>query len=195
MTQAKRRNKTRKKPARKRANHSSWGMLTIGLISGSVLAALIFGTQGGDNGGFGSGLKTLFRQAANSPAESKIEKPIAAKHSPKPKLDFYTVLPRIERIIQDDPPPPEQKKTAVKDEKAWYVLQVASYQGFNDADRLKARLTINGFDAAVQKVTIEDKIYYRVRLGPYDSQRKLKNVKQALGELGYAGMSLKITNP
>lgn len=195
MTQAKRRNKTRKTPARKRANHSSWGMLAIGLISGSVLAALILGTQGGNNDGFGSGLKTLFRQASNTPAETKNEKTITTKQSPKPKLDFYTVLPRIERIIPDDPVPREKKKTAVKNDKAWYVLQVASYQGFNDADRLKAQLTINGFDAAVQKVTIEDKVYYRVRLGPYDNQRKLKNVKQALGELGYAGMSLKITNP
>jgi len=170
-------------------------MLAIGLISGSVLAALILGTQGGNEGGFGSGLKTLFRQASNAPAETRNEKTITTKQSPKPKLDFYTVLPRIERIIPDDPVPREKKKKAVKNDKAWYVLQVASYQGFNDADRLKARLTINGFDAAVQKVTIEDKVYYRVRLGPYDSQRKLKNVKQALGELGYAGMSLKITNP
>ena len=75
------------------------------------------------------------------------------------------------------------------------MLQVAAYQSFEDADQLKAKLTINGFDVRVQKVTIEDKQYFRVRLGPFESQRKLKNVRQELADLGYNGVSLKVTDP
>ena len=172
-------------------------MLIIGLVSGSVLAALILGTQDSSKSGFGSGLKTLIRQiSTTAPVKTEVSK-AAGRESPKPTLDFYTVLPKIERIIPDDPAPsPDHKKEeSAADRKSWYVLQVASYQSFSDADRLKARLTLSGFDAVIQRVTIEDKEYYRVRLGPYENQRKLKNVKQDLGELGYAGISLKITEP
>lgn len=175
-------------------------MLIIGLVSGSVLAALILGAQDGSKSGFGSGLKTLFEQISSAAPEQKEATKATGGEAPRPELDFYTVLPKIERIIPDDPAPArdddgDDKEEPTQSRKSWYVLQVASYQSFNDADRLKAQLTISGFDAVIQKVTIEDKEYYRVRLGPYESQRKLKNVRQDLGELGYAGISLKITEP
>lgn len=170
-------------------------MLIIGLISGSVLAVLILGTQDGSKSDFGSGLKTLFKQTSATTRKKAEASKTVGQEAPRPKLDFYTVLPKIERIIPDEPAPMDKPVKQNKDRKSWYVLQVASYQSFNDADRLKAQLTISGFDAVIQKVTVEDKEYFRVRLGPYESQRKLKNVKQDLGELGYAGISLKITEP
>lgn len=199
MTQAARRKKSGKKSTRSRGG-SSWGMLIIGLISGIVLAALILGTQDASKSGFGSGLKTLFNKITVKTPEISESSKIGGEEDPRPRLDFYTVLPKIERIIPDEPEPEpapaEKKKEQDKKRKSWYVLQVASYQNFHDADRLKARLTISGFDALIQKVTVEDKEYYRVRLGPYESRRKLKNVKQDLGELGYAGgILLKVTEP
>ena len=196
MAQANRRRRTRKKSKRKRGSGSSWGMLIIGLVSGSVLAALILGAQEGNRYGFGSGLKTLFKQGTKSPEKNVEQKTVKTEQVPKPKLDFYTVLPQIERIIPDQVPT-ESKDEDKEEEKAWYVLQAASYESFNDADRLKAQLTINGFDATVQKVAIEDKgVYFRVRLGPYSSKRKLKNVKQQLEEMGIrGGISLRVTEP
>lgn len=196
MAQAARNKKTGSRSTRRRGG-SSWGMLIVGLISGLVLAALILGPQDGSKTGFGSGLKTLFNRIATSAPEKPEAGKAAHQESPRPKLDFYTVLPKIERIIPDEPSPPpvESKEAPVESRRSWYALQLASYQNFEDADRLKAQLTISGFDAAIQKVTVEDKEYFRVRLGPYESQRKLKNVKQDLGEMGYSGISLKITEP
>ena len=179
-------------------------MLLIGLISGLVLAALILGSQDGSRSGFGSGLKTLFNKLSTAAPEQTESKVSAGVESPRPKLDFYTVLPKIERIIPDDPTPEDPVPDAVESDtdaprvegrKSWYVLQVASYQSFNEADRLKAQLTLSGFDAVIQRVSVENREYFRVRLGPYESQRKLKNVKQDLGELGYSGILLKITQP
>ena len=195
MAQANRRRRTRK-PNRKRGSGAPWGMLIIGLISGSVLAALILGAQEGNKYGFGSGLKTLFTKEKTTPRKNIEKQAAKAEQIPKPKLDFYTVLPKIERIIPD-PVSEESKDKDKEEEKVWYVLQAASYESFNDADRLKAQLTINGFDATVQKVTIEDKgVYFRVRLGPYSSERKLKNVKQQLEEMGITGgISLRLTEP
>ena len=198
MAQAARRKKSGSKSSRRRGK-SSWGMLFVGLISGIVLATLIAGSRDGSNSGLGSGLKTLFnKMTASAPRETGASAS-DPRESPRPKLDFYTVLPKIERIIPDEPEPAparsRDKEQPGETRKSWYVLQVASYQNFGDADRLKAQLTISGFDAVIQKVTVEDKEYYRVRLGPYESQRKLKNVRQDLGEMGYSGISLKITEP
>lgn len=171
-------------------------MLAIGMISGSILAALLLGAQEGSKYGFGSGLKTLFRQNAETPIKSDKKQDVEKAQPLKPKLDFYTVLPKIERIIPPETVPPEQPAQAEAEKKVWYVLQAASYSSFNEADRLKAQLTISGFDATVQKVTIDKGVYFRVRLGPYASQRELKNVRQQLEEIGIrGGLSLKVTEP
>ena len=195
MAQASRRRKSSKKPARKSRGGSSWGMLIIGLVSGSVLAVLILGAHEGNRYGFGSGLKTLFTPAPRPPAAGGREQTGSERQQTKPTLDFYTVLPKIERIISD-PASPVDHVRETEDESAMYVLQIAAYENFNDADRLKAQLTITGYDAAIQKVTIDEKVYYRVRLGPYKSRRRLKNVKQELAELGIkGGMQLRVTDP
>ena len=102
---ARRKSKSRSKSGGKRMNSSSWGMLIIGLVSGSVLAALLISSQGGTYGGFGSGLKALFERVTDPGAEIEQEQNVATQASPRPKLDFYTVLPKIERIIPDDPRP------------------------------------------------------------------------------------------
>ena len=172
-------------------------MLVVGLLSGLVLAALILGSREDNRSGFGSGLKTLFnRISATAPQETGAKEAVS-RDSPRPKLDFYTVLPQIERIIPDDPTPSsrESRPEAPDSRKSWYVLQVASYQSFEDADRLKARLTLSGFEPVIQRVTVEEKEYYRVRLGPYENQRILKNVRQDLAAMGYPGIALKITEP
>ena len=171
-------------------------MLIIGLVSGSVLAVLLLGAQEGNRYGFGSGLKAFFSKLAEAPVQRTEEKSAKKDETPKPKLDFYTVLPKIERIIPDEPETSKKPVEPKKPKKVWYVLQAASYTNFNEADRLKAQLTISGFDATVQKVTIDKGTYFRVRLGPYSSQRELKNVRQKLEDLGITGgLSLKVTEP
>lgn len=169
-------------------------MLLIGLVSGAVLAVLILGVQDGNNYELGSGLKTLF--TSREPPPQEIETHIVkTERTDKPELDFYTVLPKIERIISD-PVVPEPSRREKQEENVRYVLQVASYTSFKEADRLKAQLTITGFEAAIQKVTIEDKgVYYRVRIGPFESKRKLKNIEQELAEQGIQGISLRVTDP
>jgi cell division protein FtsN len=195
MAQAARSRKSRQPRRRRGSGGAPWGMLLVGLVSGLVLAALILGAQEGNKQGFGSGLKAWFKLQSTTAKEDVETKPGQVVSPPKPKLDFYTVLPKMERIISD-PGLPNDKAEENSGGDARYVLQLASYESFDDADRLKAQLTINGYDAQVQKVTIEEKTYYRVRLGPYQSRRKLKNVKQELAGLGITGgMLLRITDP
>lgn len=49
-----------------------------------------------------------------------------------------------------------------------FVIQVGSYRSFEDADRIKATLALNGSETYIQKVSIEGRgDFYRVRMGPF----------------------------
>lgn len=46
-------------------------------------------------------------------------------------------------------------------------LQTGSFQSAADADNQKAKLALMGAEAEVQQVMLQDKVWYRVRLGPF----------------------------
>ncbi|MBW1855751.1 MAG: SPOR domain-containing protein, partial [Deltaproteobacteria bacterium] len=72
-------------------------------------------------------------------------------------------------------------------------LQAASYSSFNDADKLKAKLALNGLTSRIEKISVDGKgQFYRVRLGPYSSTRTKKDVVKRLGALGIKPLHLKV---
>lgn len=67
-----------------------------------------------------------------------------------------------------------------------FWLQAGSFSGESDADNLKARLALAGWEAQVQKSEVPDKgTRYRVRLGPYDNTDELNRVKGELARRGF----------
>jgi hypothetical protein len=44
----------------------------------------------------------------------------------------------------------------------WFILPI------RDAERMKASLALKGIRAHIEKVSVNDKTYYRVRSGPYN---------------------------
>lgn len=117
---------------------------------------------------------------------------------PKSKFDFYTILPETETRLPDR----EEKKPAktakpeapAVPEEVSYVLQAGSFNNFDDADNLKAKLALQGLPAQIQKVVIEGKgEYHRVRLGPYDKLETLDAANQQLNKMGIKAMRLKVT--
>ncbi len=194
MAQARRQGKQKRKPTRH--GGASWSMLLVGLVSGAILTTLFLGARSGDDARWGSGLKTLFQSKPAAPAvpATRPDPRSDGATGPKPKLDFYTVLPEIERVIPEsdfgrvDDPRPQRKPAS-------YILQAASYRNYADADRLKAKLALAGHEAQVQKVAVQGKgVYYRVRLGPFPDKRKLKNAKQQLAKLGINALPLKLSS-
>lgn len=97
---------------------------------------------------------------------------------PKPRFDFYTILPEMEVVVPDPEPeevaPPKAapggvvKPPVVKISAADYMLQMGSFRKLSDADRLKASMALVGLEAEIQKVIINDgDTFHRVRSGPY----------------------------
>ena len=49
-----------------------------------------------------------------------------------------------------------------------YLVQAGSFQNAEDAEKLKARLALGGFEASIVRVNIPEKgLWHRVRLGPF----------------------------
>lgn len=138
------------------------------------------------------GLAALF--ASNKkPAEPEEKKP-EAERPPKPKFDFYTILPEFETVL---PEPKSSSKKTAKSEPVEvgvnYILQAAAYTSSEDADRLKAKLVLNGMEPHIEKITIGDKgRYYRVRLGPYTSLDTLDAANTKLAGLGIKALRIKV---
>jgi cell division protein FtsN len=111
-----------------------------------------------------------------------------------PKYDFYTILPEIETVLPDKETSAARKPGgAATPANVSYVLQAASFARFEDADHLKAKLTLNGLVAHIQKIVIEGKgEYHRVRLGPYSNLDELDAADQRLRALGIRGLRLKL---
>ncbi|WP_260294347.1 SPOR domain-containing protein [Sedimenticola hydrogenitrophicus] len=124
-----------------------------------------------------------------APRETLAERepePPKAQSAPKPRFDFYTILPEMEVVVPD--PEPEVEKASVAATpangaapvvsagprsaaaSAYYMLQMGSFRKFTDADKLKASLALVGIEAEIQKFTLDGgEVFHRVRSGPYTS--------------------------
>lgn len=168
-------------------------MLAVGLVCGAILAALYMGSRENEPGRFGSGIRSLLRKErapepqATAPPDEKKTKP-----APKVKLDFHEVLPTLGEdfsesdVVTDDEPVEERPDRR-------YILQAGSYKSDRDAEEMKARLALAGFEAVIQRVNIRYKgTYYRVRMGPYDSKRKVLLDRKRLGKLGINALAIRM---
>lgn len=103
----------------------------------------------------------------------------------KPKFDFYKILPGGEEPVS------EKELDAVArsqqpDSNDVYFLQAGSFQNPADADNLKARLAVLGFESSVEPTALPDKgTWYRVRLGPF---RRIDELNKARSQLALNGV-------
>ena len=140
---------------------------------------------------------------------------------PKPRFDFYTLLPEMEVVIPEQeitealkqPPaaaaaPVEEIKAApaaspapkaapakpVKAASGTFYLQVGSFRNGVQAERFKAELAMQGMQTSIQTVTINNKdTYHRVRVGPFHDFDTLDKTRQSLKKKGIDSTPIKVT--
>jgi cell division protein FtsN len=61
-----------------------------------------------------------------------------------------------------------------------YVLQAGSYRQQAEADRIRAQLKMQGIDANVQRVAVDDDVWHRVRIGPITDLAELNRLRARL---------------
>lgn len=93
------------------------------------------------------------------------------------------VRPPEEKTVEDRKP--EAEPTLKKP----IYLQAGSFQNVAEADNQKARLALMGVEARIQQVMLQDKVWYRVRLGPYP---RMDEVNILRGELARQGIDARV---
>lgn len=112
----------------------------------------------------------------------------------KTRFDFYTILPGSESKVttedinvKEDHPQPAVQYT--------YFLQVGAFQTEEEADNMKAKLALQGFEALVQTATIPDKgVWHRVRVGPLNNLDQINKTKNDLASNGFKSDLIKVNS-
>jgi cell division protein FtsN len=90
--------------------------------------------------------------------------------------NFEVVVPEREQDVRRDAPASEVRKEGA------YVLQVGSYRDFKEADRVRAQLALQGIESKVQRVSVDNDTWHRVRVGPITDLKELNRVRDRLRE-------------
>jgi len=135
------------------------------------------------------------KKSSDSNDDTEIQKPADSNaqnnnKDDKTRFDFYTILPGSEsKVTTEDikQPQPVVQYT--------YYLQVGAFQTEEEADNMKAKLALQGFEALVQTATIPDKgVWHRVRVGPLNSLDQINKTKNDLASNGFKTDLIKVNN-
>ncbi|RMG30722.1 MAG: hypothetical protein D6721_03085, partial [Gammaproteobacteria bacterium] len=102
--------------------------------------------------------------------------PPAAPPASSSPYAFYHLLPRMEVVVPEEELGAARRGTAparAGNEAARYELQVGAFRTHRQADALKARLALLGFEARIQRIRTAQGTWHRVRLGPFASLREV----------------------
>ena len=84
------------------------------------------------------------------------------------------------------PPPPEKgtPPTAAVDDGSRFLLQAGAFKSPDDADAMRARLALLGFDSKIFPREQDGTTLYRVRLGPYGNLDDVNRIRKTMAENG-----------
>lgn len=133
--------------------------------------------------------------AVLSETKAPQQKAPAALAHPKPKYEFYSLLPKMEvDVAHPETPKPSLAKPAetTPAQKAKFRLQLASFKQFSDADSLKAKLTLEGYKLEIAAITLPSgEIWYRVRTPVLSDRNTAVNLQKKLQKQSVASIVIK----
>jgi hypothetical protein len=159
---------------------SGWRWYGAGLLTGVFLSFLLYlGTLPPPGG------------AAVEPQGG----PQAAAEPPKPRFDFYTLLPEQTIDVEVDPAAEviEPRKNTASTER--YLLQAGSFRQREDADRRRAELLLLGLEPNVEATNGDNGRWYRVYVGPFDSHSKMAKARSLTANQNIDTLLLKRSKP
>lgn len=175
-SQHKTRRPSHKEPSRKIKKHHSRtrpimlfaAFLFVGVLAGLLIAGLAY---------ISHHKVDHAKKAALTKTQITQNKKPETQTPSKPHFDFYTILPNKK---VDNPKAPDYTQNAKAQEPVEYLLQVASVKSFQDADRLKAQLTLLGYSVFITKSRSGGIEWHRVNVGPYSSLKKAESKQDEL---------------
>ena len=185
--------KTRQAPKSKSGGGLLLGLFLgflLGLGTAAVIAIYLFKTPMP----FANKAKPPEKASPAGQPLAEVAKP-AKPEEGKPRFDFYRILPG-----QEEPVTSEQLKQAAQAQAKsgapspdLYLLQAGAFQNPADADNLKAKLALIGFEASVEPTNLPEKgVWYRVRVGPYSNVDEINRARTQLVQNGVDASLVKI---
>ncbi len=203
-------------PSRSGSRGRCWLWLVAGVGVGMVAQLILQSGVGvGDvNSMMSAVLPARQQQAAKPPVPRKTP---AKPAPPKPHFDFYNILPEMEVVVPDSevearkpvapkPAKPDAQSQAkgtrpaprpaptAGDPGGTFVLQVGSFRNYAEADQRKAALALLGFEARIQKVTVNGQDWHRVRIGPFKDLTRVNSVRSRLRDRRIQAIVLKLSS-
>jgi cell division protein FtsN len=165
---------------RKSTGFSGWVGVLCGLALGLGVAGIVYLKDHRPDAPVARTAKVDKKKThANEPPEA--ESGDSGAEEPAKTYDFYDQLPKFEVVV------PEKEKDVRPDIKSvpetrrgTYVLQAGSYKNFSDADRVRAQLALQGIESKVQKVSVDNDTWHRIRIGPISNLDELNRMRQIL---------------
>jgi len=177
--------KRRRRAARKNQELPGVVWMLFGLAIGLSVALAVYLRD--DSPGTVDAAPVARKAARAEPAARESEREprsaAAPAEPPEQRFDFYDMLPNFEVVIPDE----EGKVTTDTEARAVvepgeYILQAGSFTRFEDADRRRAQLALQGIESNVQRVSIDGRNYHRVRIGPIRDLEELNDLRGRLRE-------------
>ncbi len=101
---------------------------------------------------------------------------------PKPKIDFYDVLPKreVEIPISEEDREAIENPSINKQAGNSVILRAGSFQSAADAESMKAQLAFLGLEAKIQVAIVDNQTWHRVLLGPFPSNSEQSSAERKL---------------
>lgn len=159
---------------------SVWRWYGVGLLTGFFLSFLLY-------------LGTL--PSPGVPGIEQQGEPAAEAEAPRPRFDFYTLLP--EQTIDPEVAPRENSQPTAGNSAAGqrYLLQAGSFRQRDDADRRRAELLLLGLEPTVEQSNGDNGRWFRVYLGPFDSHSKMAKARSLTASQDIDTLLLKRDRP
>jgi cell division protein FtsN len=171
-----------------------WAWMLMGLSIGLAVALVVYLRSGVPNSGssaFASAREAppVAQQGEAGDAES-VAAPAETAAAPDPdpaprssaepdtELDFYDRLREIEVRIPATRPLEDRADIPP----GAYKIQAGSFQTFQEADRMRARLALLGIESQIERAIVDDDLWQRVIIGPMSDRAEINRVLRTLSE-------------
>jgi cell division protein FtsN len=164
----------------KSSGFSGWMGVACGLAVGLAIAGIVYiKDHRPDAPLVHTGKVDKKKSHGNEPPDA--DSGDSSAEEPAKSYDFYDMLPKFEVVVPEkDKDVRPDTKSVPETRRGTYVLQAGSYKNFADADRVRAQLALQGVESKVQKVSVDNDTWHRIRIGPISKLDELNRLRQIL---------------
>jgi cell division protein FtsN len=164
----------------KRTGFSGWMGVVCGLAAGLGVAGIVYIKDHRPDAPLARTGKAEKRKSHGNELPDMEAADSGAEERGK-SYDFYDMLPKFEMVVPEkDKDVRPDTKSIPETRRGTYVLQAGSYKNFADADRVRAKLALQGVESKVQKVSVDNDTWHRIRIGPISKLDELNRLRQIL---------------